>query len=169
MISAMSNDTSVTGDLVRGAIGGAVGTWVMDLVTTALMDQASEADKAQEAAARPNGKSSAANLVDRITATTGLDLDDRAQTQAATIVHWSLGIVPGALYGLLRRRVPGVAAARGLVFGAAVFGLNDEYLNTALGLSAPPEAYPPSTHVRGFVGHLVLGATTDLVCDVLGA
>jgi hypothetical protein len=164
----MANDTSIGGDLVRGAIGGAVGTWLMDQVTTALLEQASDADKQQEQAVRPNGQSSAANLADLVGGGFGLELDETQRTQAATAIHWALGIVPGALYGALRRRIPLVGAARGLAFGAVLFGANDEYLNTALGLAAEPDAYPASTHVRGLVGHLVLGATTDTICDVLG-
>jgi hypothetical protein len=160
--------TSVGGDFVRGAIAGAVGTWVMDQVTTALLEQASEEDKAREQAVRPNGKSSAANLVDLVTDPLGLELADDQRTQAATAVHWALGIVPGAVYGALRNRVPLVGAARGLGFGAVLFAANDEYLNTALGLAADPGAYPASTHLRGLAGHLVLGATTDTVLDVLG-
>jgi hypothetical protein len=164
----MSNDRSLTADLVRGALAGAAGTWVMDLVTTALLEQASDADKARENAARPNGKSSAANLVDLAASTLGVGLDESQETLAATGVHWALGIVPGAAYAVLRGRVPLLDSARGLVYGAALFLANDEYANTALGLAAEPSAYPTSTHVRGFVGHLVLGATTDTVIDLLG-
>ena len=79
-----------------------------------------------------------------------------------------LGIVPGAAYGVLRRRVPLVGAARGLVFGAILWAVNDEYAATALGIAAPPDAYPVETHARGLVGHLVLGGSIDTVVDVLG-
>lgn len=163
-----NHQTSVGGDIVRGAIAGAVGTWVMDQVTTALLAQASERDRELEEAVRPNGKSSAANLVDAIAGPLGLELTSDQQTQAATAVHWALGIVPGALYGALRRRVPFIGAGRGLVFGAVLFMGNDEYVNTTLGFAADARAYPASTHLRGLAGHLVLGATTDTVLDVLG-
>jgi hypothetical protein len=161
--------SSVVGGLARGAIGGAIGTWVMDQVTTSLLSQESEADKQQETTAQPNGQSSTMNLVDLLSANLGIELDQSQRSRASTAAHWALGIVPGALYGALRGRVPLVGAANGMLFGALVFALNDEYANTALGLSGPPEAYPPSTHARGLVGHLVLGATIDTVCDVLGA
>ncbi|HEU4672340.1 MAG TPA: DUF1440 domain-containing protein, partial [Candidatus Limnocylindrales bacterium] len=123
----------------------------------------------REAAARPNGQSSTANLVDLATDRLGVELDESQRSTASTAAHWALGIVPGALYGALRHRVPGLGAANGLLFGALVFATNDEYLNAALGLSGPPDAYPASTHVRGLVGHLALGMTVDTVCDVLGA
>jgi uncharacterized membrane protein YagU involved in acid resistance len=161
--------SSIVGGLARGAVGGAVGTWVMDQVTTALLSKESQADKEQETAAQPNGKSSTMNLVDLLSASLGIDLDQEQRSRAATAAHWALGIAPAALYGALRHRLPLVGAANGMLFGAIVFALNDEYMNSALGLSGPPDAYPMSTHVRGLVGHLVLGATVDTVCDVLGA
>jgi hypothetical protein len=41
----------------------------------------------------------------------------------------------------------------------------DEMMTPALGFSAPNRAYPLSTHLRGFVAHLVFGlgvaATTE--------
>ena len=57
--------TSLLAAALRGGIGGLVGTWLMDLVTTGLLEAQSEESKRQEDAARPNGKSSVANLVDR--------------------------------------------------------------------------------------------------------
>ena len=163
-----NNRTSFSGDLLRGAIAGAVATWAMDQVTTSLLEQASDADKAQEKAVQPRGRSSARNLTDMLVDRLGIDASEDQRSQAATAVHWCLGIVPGALYGAMRRRVPLLGAGRGLVYGTVLFLANDEYLNTALGLAADPGAYPASTHVRGLVGHLVLGAATDTVCDLLG-
>ena len=57
--------------------------------------------------------------------------------------------------------MPFFGAARGLVYGMALWAINDEYVNTALGLAAPFDAYPMETHWRGFVGHAVLGVATD--------
>ena len=87
---------------------------------------------------------------------------------ALQAIHYGLGIVPGALYAVARNRLPLVGAAGGLLFGAALWALNDEYLNSALGLAAPFGAYPVETHVRGLVGHLALGGATDSILDLLG-
>ena len=46
--------------------------------------------------------------------------------------------------------------------------VNDEFLNTRLGLAAPFGAYPIETHLRGLVGHLVLGVATDTTIELLG-
>ncbi len=164
----MTKKTSVLGDLVRGAIAGTAATWVMDQVTTAMLSSQEPQVTEQEERARPNGQSSIANLVDRVTAATGLELADTQKSQAAQAVHYGLGAVPGALFALLRRRVPLVGAAGGLLYGFLLWALNDEYLNTRLGFAASPDAYPAETHWRGLVGHLVLGATTNSGIDALG-
>jgi len=160
--------TSIRGDLIRGAVAGGVGTWLMDQVTTAMVESSSAADRSREASVRPRGKDPAANLADTIIDTLAIDASGERRAQAAAAVHFGLGIVPGAAYGVLRKRVPLLGAAQGLVYGALLFALNDEYLNTTLGLAAEPSAYPASSHVRGLAGHLVLGAATDTICDVLG-
>jgi hypothetical protein len=161
-------EPSILGDALRGAIAGAAATWLMDLVTTGLASAQSEESKEQEKAAQPNGQSSVANLLDRVQATTGVQLDDSTRSMAASAVHYGLGAVPGALYGVFRRRVPVLAAGRGLLYGLLVFGLNDELMNTELGLAGPYGAYPLETHWRGLVGHGVLGVATDTGLDLLG-
>jgi hypothetical protein len=160
--------TSWLSDAVRGAIAGAVGTWLMDLATTGLVEGQSGDSKRREEAARPNDKSSLANLLDRIEAATGASLDDARRTTAIQVMHYGLGALPGAAYGVVRRRLPLFGAGRGLVYGLALFAVNDEYLNMKLGLAGPFGAYPADTHWRGLVGHAVLGAATDTGIDLLG-
>lgn len=154
--------------LVRGAIAGIAATWVMDRVTTAMQSSQPDEVDEREAAARPNGLSAVGNLVARLEAAWGLHLTDAQRSQVSNGIHFGLGIGPAALYALLRRRVPLVGFGGGLAFGFLVWALNDEYLNTRLGLSAPPSEYPPETHWRGLVGHLVLGSVTDSTLDALG-
>ncbi len=151
----------------RGAAAGAIGTWVMDRVTTAVLERQSPADTKQERAAWPNGKSSVENLVDGGAARIGLSLRPEARERLVQVTHYGLGMGPGVLYALLRRRMPLLGAGMGVAYGLLLFAVNDELMNTALGLSGPPEAYPPSSHVRGLVGHVALGVTTDLA--LLGA
>jgi len=157
----------VVRDAVRGALAGAAATWFMDLVTTALMNDQSSDVTAREEAAQPNGKSSVGNLVDRVQGATGLTVPASRRGAVESGVHYLLGIVPGAIYGVLRRYVPVARAANGLAFGLAVFALNDEYANAALGLSGPPTAYPVETHLRGLTGHAVLGMATETGIQLL--
>jgi hypothetical protein len=158
----------VIGDALRGALAGAAATWLMDLVTTGIYEaQPSEVTR-QEQAAQPHGKSSVANLVDRIEAETGLRVPASRRAAVENAVHYALGIAPGAVYGVVRRYIPFARLGRGLAYGLVLFVVNDEYLNTALGLAGPIEAYPPETHVRGLAGHAVLGVATETGIQLLG-
>ncbi len=71
------------------------------------------------------------------------------------------------LYAPLRRRIEGLDAGRGLLYGLGLFLLVDEGVVPALGLGAGPTEYPWQAHARGLVTHLVLGLVTDTVLDVL--
>jgi uncharacterized membrane protein YagU involved in acid resistance len=156
------------GDLVRGAVAGAAATWVMDKVTTAMQAEQPEEVNRREAAAAPNGRSALGNLVARIEEARGVEFPEEQRTRLLTAIHFGLGMGPGALYAVLRRRVPVIGYGGGLLYGFLVWAINDEYLNTHLGLAAPPDAYPIETHWRGLAGHLVLGSMTDSVIDALG-
>ncbi len=160
--------TSWWADALRGAIAGACATWLMDLVTTGVAAGQSEESKRRESAARPNGRSTVANLVDRLGSATGVEIPGDQRPFVSELVHYGLGVVPGAAYGVLRSRVPLVGACRGVAYGALLWAANDEYLNTRLGLAGPLDAYPLETHWRGLVGHVVLGAATDSAIDILG-
>jgi len=155
-------------DALRGAVAGAAATWLMDLVTTAMLSGQSRAVTAREQAAQPNGKSSVANLIDRVEAKTSLTLPAARRPAVETGVHYLLGIIPAAMYGVVRRYVPVVRAGNGLGYGLAVFAANDEYANAALRLSGPPQAYPVQTHLRGLTGHAVLGMATETGIVLLG-
>lgn len=159
---------SLFGDAARGAIAGVAATWAMDQVTTVMLSvQAPEVTKLEEGA-RANGKSSVTNLVDKVEAGTGLVVPRKHRPLAEQVAHYALGAVPGAIYGVARRWLPFTRAGSGLLYGLGVFTLNDEYLNTRLGLSAPPQAYPPETHMRGLAGHAVLGVATETGIQLLG-
>jgi hypothetical protein len=147
--------------IFRGALAGAAGTWVMDAVTTRVQQAQCEADAAREKAARPNGKHSVENLVDRAAAQLGIRLDARTRPIALQATHYALGMGPGAVYALLRHRIPLLGSGRGVLYGLLLFAANDELMNTALGLAGPPDAYPASSHARGLIGHVALGVVTD--------
>src|SRR5690606_4931440 len=113
-------------DLIRGAVAGAVATWIMDLVTTGLLERQPPEVTEREKAAQPNGQSAVANLIDRVEEQFGLRVSEDQRPTVSQAVHYALGIVPGAVYAVLRRRLPLVGAKRGLVFGLALWAVNDE-------------------------------------------
>jgi hypothetical protein len=153
---------------VRGALAGVAATWAMDQVTTVMLAVQAPEVTAEEEAARANGKSSVTNLVDKVEAETGLIVPPAQRPLVEQVVHYALGAIPGAIYGVFRRWIPLARLGNGLFFGLGVFAANDEYLNTRLGLASPPRAYPPETHLRGLAGHAVLGVATETGIQLLG-
>ena len=153
---------------IRGAVAGAAATWAMDQVTTLLYTLQAPEVTEREQAARPNGRSSVANLVDRVEAQTGLAIPPARRALVEQVVRYGLGVLPGALYGVLRRWVPLARFGNGLGYGLVLFAVNDEYLNTRLGLAGPPASYPAESHFRGLAGHAVLGVTTETGIQLLG-
>lgn len=154
-------------DTGRGAFAGIVATWLMDQVTTGMAGRMSDADRARASAAMPNGRTSVENLLVKVEEHVGMTIDPRRRPMALRAIHLAFGVVPAAAYGALGRK-PMIGVGRGLVFGLAVWAINDEYLNTALGLAGAAEAYPTEVHLRGLVGHAVLGCATDTAIAVLG-
>jgi len=140
----------------------------MDQVTTGLYEAQPPEVTKLEAAGRPNGKSSVANLVDRVESATGFTVPAPGRPTVENVIHYALGVVPGAVYGVVRRYLPFARLGRGLAFGLALFAINDEYLNTKLGLAGRMDAYPPETHLRGLAGHAVLGVGTETGIQLLG-
>lgn len=156
------------GRMARGALAGAAATWLMDQVTTAMMSAQKAEVTAREEAVQPNGKGSLDNLVDRLEGASGISLSDAQRSMTLQALHYGLGMGPGALYAVVRHRIPLIGAGGGLLFGAVLWAVNDESLNTVLGLAAPFGDYPVATHIRGLVGHLALGGATDSILDLLG-
>ncbi|MBA2373862.1 MAG: DUF1440 domain-containing protein [Chloroflexi bacterium] len=157
------------GNLIRGTIAGTVATWAMDIVTTGMMAGQPESVSSREKSARPNCKSSVDNLIDLVTEPLGWTPDPSQREMLERAIHYGLGAVPGAGYAVVRRYVPFLGAWNGVVYGFLLWIVNDEYVATALGIAGPPDAYPPETHLRGLVGHIALGVTTDTTLDILGA
>ncbi len=156
-----------TASAVKGAIAGGAGVWVMDQVGWGMYLREDPQALEREKRARVGGKDVAHVAAGKLAAAVGRKLTPAQPHPVGIAVHYALGVVPGALYGLLRGRVAGIGAGRGLLYGAVLFLLNDEILAPVLGLASGPTAYPWQAHARGLISHVVLGAATDTVLDVL--
>ena len=153
-------------DLACGALAGAVGWLVMDQVLRLLYNHEDPRGRQRENEAR-NCVPAMEVLAEDVTGLARIAISEQQRQAGGKILQWVMGIGAGTLYGALRRRLPGVTAGRGLVYGAAFSLLVDEGAVPLLGLSPGPQAFPWQTHARGFLGHLVFGATADAVCNVL--
>ena len=153
---------------IKGAIAGAVATWLMGRMTTYMYERESKGAREVEDRAR-NGKTSYGVAAEKAAGLAGRSLDDQQREQLGSVIHWALGIGTGAVYAVLRRRFAGVGKAGGAAFGAVFWGLVDEGLVSGLGLTPGPAAFPWQTHARGLAGHLTFGTVTDATLRVLDA
>jgi hypothetical protein len=160
----MSGHT-VLKDVVIGAMSGYAGVQAMTRVTTRLQSMESPQDAEQEKRVSPGVAYTIAakQLASRV----GWELDDGQATQLGSVFHLGLGLAAGEIYLLLRRGFGWGPVLSGLVVASLLWGGVDEGLTPAVGWSAPNSAYPKSTHVRGAVGHLTLGAAVALTAELL--
>jgi hypothetical protein len=147
-------------DLLKGAIAGAVATFVMGKVTGYMYEHEDPEARREEDAAR-SGRTAYEMAAEKASAATGTTLERTQRQELGSAIHWALGIGAGAAYAVLRRRVQLLGAAAGTAFGTAFWAFLDEGLVPALGLTPGPTAFPWQTHARGFVGHLTFGTVTD--------
>lgn len=153
--------------LVKGAVAGAIGVWVMDQLTWYMYKNEDPLAYKKEKVAQVEGKYAAHVAASKLAGSLNVALDDRQEYVAGKTVHYLMGIVPGALYAAYRHQMKGVGAWKGLLYGFGLFVLVDEMLNPVLGLTSGPRAYPWQAHARGLAGHLALGATTDASLKLL--
>lgn len=146
--------------LLLGAVAGAGGVWVMDRVGWVMYDNERVSALQREHQARPGNLDVAHAAADKVAALVGHRLPHQPNA-AGMVVHYALGVLPGAVYGVLRQRVPAVRAGNGAAYGLALFGIMDETAAPLLGIAAGPSRYPWQAHARGAVAHLVLGITTE--------
>jgi hypothetical protein len=151
---------------VRGAVAGAVATWVMGKATSYLYEHESKQARQAEDEAR-EGETAYGVAAEKTASAVGTELSEEQRKQVGSAIHWALGAGAGAVYGTLRGRVPAADAAGGLLFGAAFWLVVDEAANPLLGLTKGPTAFPWQTHARGLTGHLVFGLTANAVLEVM--
>ena len=118
-------------DLIKGALAGAAATWVMGKATTWMYEWESDEIRERENAAR-NGTSAYVVAARKARTWAASNYPTSSRNRAGSAIRWMLGIAAGAIYGVLRRRVPGVASAKGFSFGAGFFLVMDEFMNPAL-------------------------------------
>ena len=150
-----------TSGFIKGAIAGAVGVWVMDKLTWYMYQNEDPLAYKKEKEAQVEGKYAAHAAASKLARSANVELDDRQLYVAGKTIHYMMGVLPGALYGVYRNRVKGIGAWKGLLYGAGLFVLVDEIVAPLLGIVSGPRAYPWQAHARGLAGHLAMGAATD--------
>jgi hypothetical protein len=155
------------GTLLKGAVAGAAAMWVLDRVDWAMWDAEDSRTRAETRRVRPGGMDPAHVAANRIAGAFGRELNPPQPHPLGIALHYSFGMVPTLAYAVLRHRYPAVAAGGGTVWGLAMTMVEDEGLNPALGLAAPPQDYPWQDHARAVVAHVVLGVVAEGVLRAL--
>jgi hypothetical protein len=147
---------------VVGAAAGLAASWVMAEFHGAWKAASGEAQNADE----PNTVKAAGAVAE---ASVGEPVPDKYREPAGTAVHYGFGALLGAVYGAAVEVRPETSAGFGTAYGAAVSLVADEMAMPALGFTPPAPEVAASTHLRGFVSHLVFGAALEAVRRLLTA
>ncbi len=143
-----------------GAAAGLAASWVMSEFHGAWKASSGEVEDGEE----PNTVKAADAVAE---ATVGEPVPNRYREPTGTAVHYAFGAFLGAIYGAAVELRPATKAGLGTAYGAAVSLVADEMAMPALGFSPPAPDVPASTHLRGFVSHLVFGVSLEAVRRLL--
>jgi hypothetical protein len=161
----MRANGATAADLATGALAGAAAVWVMDRVDWFMVEHGDREAWRRTQAVRPDGKDPAHNMAGMAARAMGR-LPPPQPHPAGIAIHYAVGMGPTALYGTVRRGLPGGVIGRGALLGLGMFLIEDEILNPLTGAAAPPTRYPVQAHVRGLVAHLVLGVVTEALLSL---
>ncbi|MFC7543949.1 hypothetical protein ACFQU2_37100 [Siccirubricoccus deserti] len=162
-----SGTGGIAADMLLGAVAGAVGVWVMDRVDWFMFRHEDPEARWRTQAVRPGEMDPAHVMANKAAeAAIGAELAPAASSGRCRgpLRHRHR---PGRTLRRAAGARPVVGTGRGLLYGLSLFLVHDELLNAATGLSADPRRYPWQAHARGLVAHLVYGAVTDAVLDLL--
>lgn len=170
-ISFDASEATPAGLVGRGLLAGAAGTAAMTLAQTRLIPHRlltklpsgyepreprfpDEPESEDEAATEVMARRLVEGVAHR-------PLRGKRKTWAGYLVHYGTGAAFGALYGLLAPRR--TKLRHGLLFGTAVWMLNDNIVLPLLRIADWPRHYPIGPHLGALVAHLVYGGGTALV------
>ncbi len=172
---------NVWNGMAAGAVGGAIASWAMNQFQAAA-SRAFEHDgqhpRKQERARQAQGwkehrshgdeeENATVKAAVAVADAADVELPEEDKKAAGNAMHYAFGIVTGAAYGAMVEEWPGVSAAGGTAFGAALWFAADEVAVPALGLSKRPTEYPPRVHAMALGSHLIYGLVTELTRRVL--
>ncbi len=156
--------TKIARDTAVAAAAGYIGGTIMEQFNMQAFQRLEpEEDREREQHVRPGPPYVVAAR--KMAGSVGVELEDEKAQKAGMALHYLLPISWAPVYMALRRRTGMRPLTAGLASGAAMSLIVDEGMTPLLGFSAPNKAYPASTHVRGFVAHLVFGVAVATVVE----
>ncbi len=162
---------SALGRIVAGAVAGAVGTAVMDLVWYGRYRQGGGKDgfvdwEFATSTASFEEASAPGQVGRKLADAIGIDLPAEAAGRTTNVMHWLTGIGYGIGHGLLQHRRGAIAG--GAATGAGAFANSYATLG-AIGVYEPIWAYSFATLSKDLTAHLAFGIATGLTFRTLSA
>lgn len=167
----MNTKHCVATSLAVGAVGGMAGALAMNgfqSLWSAASKSVAEAQGAKPQQQESQDDDATQKTADAISqAATGHHLTKAEKEKAGPAVHFGIGTLLGAVYGVAAETLPISGLGRGTIYGASVWLFADEIAVPAFGLSGSPANTPLATHLNALASHVVFGFTTDLVRRII--
>jgi uncharacterized membrane protein YagU involved in acid resistance len=145
--------------LLKGLVVGYVATEALDRISVLLYERESEELRKAENLTR--ARQAYEKAVERIAKAFSIQLTDRQIQEWGWRFHRAFGFLGGVQYLALRKRMPVLSRAGGVVFGLVFFLVVDEFIIYLLKLSPGPTKFSWKVHARGAVSHLAYGIAAE--------
>jgi putative membrane protein len=165
-------EVNLAAGLVAGALAGLAATWVLDryhegaLAATRHAEQVAQADdsfsrrQAEQIRSYQEAREETAKRLAQ--AALGKRLNRRQQQQTAQTIHYAVGALAGAVYGLTAEWMPLVRSGYGTGFASILFLGGPEALSPWLNPGVPRQSrMTPAMKVKGLSAHLVFGGVLE--------
>jgi uncharacterized membrane protein YagU involved in acid resistance len=149
-----------------GAVAGLAATAFMDGVGTIIWEHMSETARKREREVEP--KFPLTVLGERIAGRFNWEPIERNGERVSTVLHWGIGLVCGALHGLIERVFPPQQKLLGQPIAMGMLAV-DEFGLSAVGLCPQPSEFPYETHVRAVVAHVSYGLSLAVTYEAIRA
>ena len=153
-----------------GAIGGVVGTWVLNVFQKgSLMGTRAIEDRVggghtyakQQQELLQGFEKAHTQAAEAVVGVAGIQLSSAQKKTAAPVTEYAFGMLCGGVYGVIAEYLPAATAGFGTTYGAVLFAGASEVVLPALGMVAPPQERTPVQHLGGLSGNVVYGAVTE--------
>lgn len=171
------NKAHLASGILAGIAGGLFASWLMNefmenlgppLQKVVEGEQAASQQPPQQGEKPDDATMKTADAVVS-TITGGRHLTHEGKEKGGPIVHYAFGAVMGGVYGAIAEGIPAATFGFGTAFGAALFTGADLIAVPALNLSGSSEDAPVSSLATPFAAHLVYGAATEAVRQLVRA
>lgn len=145
-------------NVAAGALAGMIGGFALSGAAQSIYALTDQQDKDRESAIEPRDPFIV--LARKLQAATGIQADEKQEKLFEQVTATSISAAAGVAWSLVARRWPLGWVAGGLAFGALFWAVEDEGMNSVMGLVGDNTKYPPEAHLRGLAAHAVFGLVT---------